>query len=210
MELAVALPILNKISEFAQDANNKIASVRSCLNAFMIIVVAILVAHFVDKAFYTYKKSSDDADQTVTYFTIALKLMLMLLIFYVLWKIRKVIIEEPTSKLNTKMWNSHICLIGFYYCMWASYETVYTAWMLDPNHQRDLTDNTLIMLAVVELIFNISSVCLMALLFRMIDKMTMIVQDEHYCPVLKRNIPFSVFINNSKLIEQHIAQNGGT
>ena len=62
LELAVALPILIKIGEYAQNANNKIASARQCLNATMIIVVAILVAHFVDKAFYTFKQSSADAD----------------------------------------------------------------------------------------------------------------------------------------------------
>ena len=58
LELAVVLPILNKLGELAADASNKISSVRQCLRAAMIIVIACLVAHFVDKAFYTFKESS--------------------------------------------------------------------------------------------------------------------------------------------------------
>lgn len=58
LELVVVLPILSKIAEYAQDASNKITTARQCLSAIMIIVMAILVAHFVDKAFYTIKQSS--------------------------------------------------------------------------------------------------------------------------------------------------------
>ena len=52
------MPVLIKIAEYAQDASNKITSIRQCLNATMIIVVAILVAHFVDRSFYTFHQSS--------------------------------------------------------------------------------------------------------------------------------------------------------
>ena len=57
----------------------------------MIIVVAILLAHFVDKAFYTFNKSSDDANDKITYFAIALKLSLIFMIAYVFYRIRSVV-----------------------------------------------------------------------------------------------------------------------
>ena len=57
-ELSFNLPIYCKIAEYAQDAHNKINSTRQCLQAVLVIYVAVLVAHFVDKAFYSVKDSS--------------------------------------------------------------------------------------------------------------------------------------------------------
>jgi len=89
------LPILTKIAEFAQDAHNKIISIRQCLQAILIIVVAILVAHFVDKAFYTVKDSSSVADDTVTYFALVLKVMIMIMECYCFIRLWLVIRAEP-------------------------------------------------------------------------------------------------------------------
>ena len=69
----------------------KIASARQCLNATMIIVMAILLAHFVDKVFYTFKRSSEEADQKVTYFAIALKMGLIIMIAYVFTRLKSVV-----------------------------------------------------------------------------------------------------------------------
>ena len=80
-----------KIGEYAQNANVKIAAARQCLNATMIIVMAILLAHFVDKAFYTFKRSSSEADQKVTYFAIALKISLIVMIGYVFMRLKTVV-----------------------------------------------------------------------------------------------------------------------
>ena len=62
LELACVLPILSKIAEFTEDAHNKMVSIRQCLNATMIIVVSILIAHFIVEAAFTLKSSSDMAD----------------------------------------------------------------------------------------------------------------------------------------------------
>ena len=78
-----------------QDAHNKIMSTRQCLNATMIIVLAILVAHFVDKVFYTFKESSTNADYAITYFTMILKLALCCMIMFVLFRIRYIVKSEP-------------------------------------------------------------------------------------------------------------------
>ena len=65
------------------------------MNATMIIVLAILMAHFVDKVFYTFKESSTDADHAITYFTMTLKACLMVMITFVLVRIRYIVKAEP-------------------------------------------------------------------------------------------------------------------
>ena len=52
------MPILTKIAQNAQNASNQFVSARQCLNAVSIIVIAVLIAHTVDLAFYTFKDSS--------------------------------------------------------------------------------------------------------------------------------------------------------
>ena len=204
LELAVALPILIKIADHAHNASNKIASARQCLNATMIIVVAIVVAHFVDKAFYTFKESSEDADQKVTYFAIALKMCLIVMIAFVFIRIRTVVNSEPLIKLNMRQWTLHVGLLSIYYLMWAAYEIAYTVWILDPNSKRNFTDTKLKMLAIVELTFNVVSVFLGCLLFYMVDRMTRPVEECYFDPILKRHVPFFVHLANTKLISHQI------
>ena len=206
LELAVALPILIKIADHAHNASNKIASARQCLNATMIIVVAIVVAHFVDKAFYTFKESSEEADQKVTYFAIALKMCLIVMIAYVFIRIRSVVLSEPLIKLNMRQWTLQVGLLSIYYLMWGAYEITYTFWILDPNSKRDFTDTKLKMLAIVELTFNVVSVFLGCLLFYMVDRMTRLVEECYFDPILKRHVPFFVHLANTKLISQHTSE----
>ena len=94
LELALVLPILGKIAEHAQNAHNKIISIRQCLQATMIIVVAMLVAHFVDKAFYTIQDATNIIDNTVKYLAVALKLCIMAMCCFVFIRLRQVINSE--------------------------------------------------------------------------------------------------------------------
>ncbi len=106
----------------------------------MTIVIAILVAHFVDKAFYTIKQSSQTADNTITYFAIFLKFCLMSMIGYVFYQIKVVIKKESLLKLKTGMWVLHILALSLYFIWWALYEVAYYFWMLDPNMESGLSD----------------------------------------------------------------------
>ena len=135
----------------------------------MIIVVAILVAHFVDKAFYTFKKSSSDADTKITYFAIALKICLMIMITFVFARIRTVVNSEPMLKLNFKLWIMHVISLIAYFILWTTYEISFTFWELDPNSKHNAGDTKLEVLAIVELIFNLVSVGLACILFYMVD-----------------------------------------
>lgn len=90
-ELALTLPILTKIAEYALEAQNKIISVRMCLRALLVIVIAVTLAHFLDEAFYTIKDSSEIADDTITYFAVILKMSIIVMVSFVFYKIRKVI-----------------------------------------------------------------------------------------------------------------------
>ena len=169
----------------------------------MIIVMAILLAHFVDKAFYTFKRSSSEADQKVTYFAIALKISLIVMIVYVFVRLKTVVQSEPMLKLNMKLWLVHVVILLGYYLMWASYEVAYTFWLLDPNSEKEFTDTRLKVLGSVELIFNVTSVFLSCLLFRMVDHMTRPVEECYFDPNLQHHVPFFVHLANCKLIKQH-------
>ena len=52
--------------------------------------------------------------------------------------------------------------------MWSAYEISYVFYVMDTN-SSGLTDSKLIILATIELIFNLSSMVLVALLFYMMD-----------------------------------------
>jgi len=54
----------------------------------MIIVVACLVAHFVDKAFYTFKQSSPDANKGIAYFAFIFKICLLIMTVFVFARMR--------------------------------------------------------------------------------------------------------------------------
>ena len=174
-----------------QDAHNKIVSTRQCLNATMIIVLAILVAHFVDKVFYTFKESSTNINYFITYFTIVLKFLLMIMIMFVLFRIRYVVKNEPMLKFNSRIWKLHIITLAAYYSMWAFYEIWFTV-----SDDDDASDIYNIVLTVSTLVYNLTGIFLSILLFHMIDKMTMHVSEDYYDPVLKRHVPFFVYIAN--------------
>ena len=165
------MPVLIKIAEYAQDASNKIMSIRQCLNATMIIVLAILIAHFVDRTFYTFRQSSDSADQKVWYFAVALKSGLIIMVTFAFIRIRKVINNDPYVTLNKKLFNIHASALFIYYVLWVLYEISHTLWILDPDYGK-MTDNTLIVLAICILTFNLSSIFLNIILFYMMDKIT--------------------------------------
>ena len=87
----------------------------------MIIVVAILVAHFVDKAFYTVKDSSLEADNTVKYLAAVLKLSIALMIGYVFWRLYRVVKAEPLLQINMVLFNIHIVALSLYFILWTAY-----------------------------------------------------------------------------------------
>ena len=68
------------------------------------------------------------------------------------------------------------------------------------NEEYILEDRKLKILAASELCYNLSSVFLGFVLFRMIDKITNEVQEEYFDPVLKRHVTFFVYLANCKLI----------
>ena len=87
-ELSLTMPIYSKIAEYAQDAHNKINSIRQCIQAILVIYVAVLVAHFVDKSFYIVKESSTMADNTITYFALAMKSTMIVMETYIFVRLR--------------------------------------------------------------------------------------------------------------------------
>ena len=86
-------------------------------------------------------------------------------------RIRKVINNDPYVTLNKKLFNIHASALFIYYVLWVLYEISHTLWILDPDYGK-MTDNTLIVLAICILTFNLSSIFLNIILFYMMDKIT--------------------------------------
>ena len=55
------------------------------------------------------------------------------------------------------------------------------------------------MLAIAEICWNMACVCVSSLLFYMINKMTMKVNDAYFDIRLKRDVPFFVYLANWKI-----------
>ena len=120
----------------------------------------------------------------MTYFAIALKICLIGMIVFVFARLKSVVQGEPLLKLNMKLWLTHVVILLCYYSMWASYEVTYTLWLLDPNAEEEISDTKLKVLASVELMYNVISVFLSCLLFRMVDHITRPVEECYFDPNL--------------------------
>ena len=60
-EMAFILDVLCDLRIVWQDASNKLTSRRQCLTALNIIVIAFIIAHFLDKSYYTLKIEKHNA-----------------------------------------------------------------------------------------------------------------------------------------------------
>ena len=79
---------------------------------------------------------------------------------------------------------AHMVAICSYYALWVAQEIAFIIWLKD-DRKKFITDGKLIALAAIELLFNLSSVMLEALLFWMLNKMTMVgVEQDHFNPIL--------------------------
>ena len=93
-EMALILDVLVDMSKNWMDAGNKLMAKRYCIKATMIIVGAFIVAHFLDKSFYTIKKSSSSADTAAAIFSFATRGFLCVLSCTSGYKIWKVVGKE--------------------------------------------------------------------------------------------------------------------
>ena len=61
----------------------------------------------------------------------------------------------------------------------------------------------MVFFAVSVLVYNIFSIILNILIFYMMDMITRRIQDEYYDVVLKRNVPFFVYLANCKTAKEY-------
>ena len=61
----------------------------------------------------------------------------------------------------------------------------------------------MVFFAVSVLVYNIFSIILNVLIFYMMDHITRNIQDEYYDVVLKRNVPFFVYLANCKTTKEY-------
>ena len=71
-ELTLQLDVLVKMRSNWAELGNKITARKQCLNACSIIICALVVAHFLDKGFYTIRLSSTQANFTTSIFSITM------------------------------------------------------------------------------------------------------------------------------------------
>ena len=106
------------------------------------------------------------------------------------------------------MYNAHVTILSLYWLGWALYESSYTLFEWDMHYEPGQPDTKLILLAVFTILYNTFSVFLGLLLFYMVDKMTHPVADEYYDPVMKRQVPFFVYLANCKLAIEYTNKGG--
>ena len=160
----------------------------------MIIVTAVLIAHTVDLVFYTFKDSSQEADHTVAYFAIIIRILLLASLMFVFVRLGHIVRDLPLIRLKKKVWTAHMGSLLLYIVFWVAYEISYIFWVKDTNN-KGLTHRRLIVLASIELVFNLSSMILEFLLFWMLDKMTRPIDDEIFNPILQRKVPLFVYLS---------------
>jgi len=97
-----------------------------------------------------------------------------------------------------------VVALSLYFFFWTLYEITYEVYAFDSHHTEGQSDLKLTALAIVTLCFNVFSVFLGVLLFYMVEKMTHPVQDEYYDPVLKRHVPFFVYLANCKHVIDYL------
>ena len=175
----------------------------------MIIVVAVLIAHFVDSVYVTFTDSNDRSNNTIQIFSICLRVMLLGMLIFIFARINKEINRVPLLQLKKRIWMAHMVAICSYYALWVAQEIAFIIWLKD-DRKKFITDGKLIALAAIELLFNLSSVMLEALLFWMLNKMTMVgVEQDHFNPILQRKVPLFVYISHCMLFEEYCKDEGG-
>ena len=151
-------------------------------------------------AFFSYNDESTPFDHTVWYIVIVFKISLLGLIFFSFFMIRAYVLQDRAIlELNGPIWWTHIVFFTSFLSFYVINEICYLMWLHDSNLNDNVEDNKLRMLAITSACWNFSSVLISAILFYMIDKMTLQVEDAFYDPGLKRTVPFFVYIANCKL-----------
>ena len=97
----------------------------------------------------------------------------------------------------------HVTALCLYFFWWMAYEISYELWEFDTDYKYGHTDTKLTNLAIITLCYNFFSIFLGLLLFYMVLKMTHPVHDEYYDPVLKRYVPFFVYLASCKHVVDH-------
>ena len=77
----------------------------------MIILLAFLVAYFLDKSFYTLKQSSVGADRTVVVFALFMRALFMGLVAYSFIKLYLVQRKEMFLVLRKGAWSTHLGIL---------------------------------------------------------------------------------------------------
>ena len=99
----------------------------------MIIIIAVCVAHFVDKAFNTVKESGGFMDSTITYFALALKASIIVMIAFIFYRLHKVVKGDPYLQLNNSLFRIHVTALFLYFFWWTAYEVSFEIWEFDEN-----------------------------------------------------------------------------
>lgn len=143
------------------------------------------------------------AARTITYFALALKAGIIIMILFSFVRMYIVINKEPLLEMNKGMFRTHVLALALYIVGLVAHEVSFDLWSFDTDYQKNIPDTKLTLFAAITLCNNIFSVFLGLLLFYMIAKMTHPVLDEYYDPVLKRHVPFFVYLANCKHMIDH-------
>ena len=110
-ELALSLEVLVNLRESWYEAGNLLMSKRQCINAMLIIVCALICAHFLDKVYYTLAGKQLGGGDTAAYFSIAMRVFLYILTVYIVYRIYKVVHNETFLRIENCISTAHFTCI---------------------------------------------------------------------------------------------------
>ena len=133
-ELALILEVLVNLGKNWMDAGNKLMSKRYCIKATMIIVGAFIVAHFLDKSFYTIQSSSTNANIAAALFSFTMRGFLFVMSLVSAIKIYRTIKREPFLNLNCRICYLHVGILGIEFFFQGLYELCFILWVHDKSN----------------------------------------------------------------------------
>jgi len=90
-----------------------------------------MVAHFLDKGFYTLKQSSENADQKAALFALCMRLFLMVLVIYSFITINNLVRRETFLGRHGCIWFLHTLTFGVLNLFQLLYEITLIIWIKD-------------------------------------------------------------------------------
>lgn len=134
-----------------------------------------------------------------------MRLVLYIICTYSFFVINKVVKNDPLLQRKGLMWFLHCIIFGVLAFFQILYEVCVVEWVIDGTEDSDQQSSRLILLALIELGFNVASVILALFLFYLIDLITDLESEKEFEePISHKKVPFFVYLASIKLLKNYL------